>query len=123
MFGLLMILHQLLPSSAGHFLMYHTTGRLKGTLKVEGIIIRTDLFHALQVVDTFYFDGLERFPAFELTVVDVLAHHGMYSLKAALRGARIVIAIEPDPANFKLLSGNVSTAYSKRGPLEHRHIR
>ncbi len=63
--------------------MYHATDALKGTLNVEGIAITTDVFHAVQVVDTFYFNGLERFPAFELkkglNVIDVGAHHGMPS--------------------------------------------
>jgi FkbM family methyltransferase len=40
------------------------------------------------------------------TVIDVGAHIGCYSLRAARDGAR-VIAIEPDPANFNLLRGNV----------------
>jgi FkbM family methyltransferase len=39
-------------------------------------------------------------------VVDVGAHLGRYALRAAANGAR-VIAIEPDPTNFRLLERNV----------------
>ena len=40
-------------------------------------------------------------------MVDIGAHHGIYAIKAAIQGAT-VIAFEPNPDNFKLLSLNVA---------------
>lgn len=40
-------------------------------------------------------------------VMDCGAHVGTFSIKAARAGARIVVAIEPDPANCALLNRNV----------------
>lgn len=40
-------------------------------------------------------------------VVDIGAHHGIYAIKAAKQGAR-VIAFEPDPSNFKILNANIA---------------
>ena len=40
-------------------------------------------------------------------VVDVGAHHGIYAIKAARQGAR-VIAFEPNPDSFELLSSNIT---------------
>ncbi len=40
------------------------------------------------------------------TVVDIGAHIGRYALEAASKAA-IVIAVEPDPSNFKLLEQNI----------------
>lgn len=41
-------------------------------------------------------------------VVDVGAHIGAFSVFAALRGARRVLAYEPDPENFRLLAINAA---------------
>ena len=41
-----------------------------------------------------------------IIVVDVGAHYGFYSIKAASLGALKVIAIEPHPQNFQILSYN-----------------
>jgi len=40
-------------------------------------------------------------------VIDIGAHHGIYAIKAAKQGAR-VMAFEPNPSNFELLSLNIA---------------
>ena len=40
-------------------------------------------------------------------VMDCGAHVGTFTVKAAMAGARIVVAIEPDPTNYALLRRNV----------------
>ncbi|MCW4029801.1 MAG: FkbM family methyltransferase [Candidatus Bathyarchaeota archaeon] len=63
------------------------------------------------MIDTFFFDGLEKLNGFKLvkgiTVIDIGAHHGMYSLKAVMRGADSVVAVEPNPANYSFLKSNM----------------
>ena len=77
----------------------------------ETASIYTDFFHSVSFVDISL--GLPyELLGFDLKkgmkVVDVGAHHGIYSVKAALAGASGVVAIEPHPSNFRALKRNIA---------------
>jgi len=57
--------------------------------------------------EQFYFDLLDRLLHGEAVFVDVGAHLGGFTLRAARR-SRLVLAIEPDPRNYYYLIMNVS---------------
>jgi FkbM family methyltransferase len=73
--------------------------------------VLTDFFHAAAFVNMqfgipYEVDGFEVRSG--MRVVDVGAHHGIYSVKAALSGAVEVLAVEPHPENFAILLHNMA---------------
>jgi FkbM family methyltransferase len=81
-----------------------------GHMRFPDFVILTDFYSASNSIGIYLgsdelIDGFS--PQKGDVVVDIGAHHGSYAIKAARHGAR-VIALEPDPSNFKILSLNIA---------------
>ncbi|HVH15547.1 MAG TPA: FkbM family methyltransferase [Candidatus Angelobacter sp.] len=91
--------------SIGHVI----AGRSNLTVYMEGFFAQVrpgtndlaSLSGAIEPASSAWFDARR-----DDTVIDVGAHIGKYTLLAALRGSTVV-AIEPDPRNFSMLSNNI----------------
>ncbi len=76
----------------------------KNGLEIEALTNSIWMYHETWDKDSYGIAGLELSPG--MTVIDIGANHGFYSLYAASRGAR-VFAFEPSKITFDILVRNV----------------
>lgn len=82
----------------------------RGYMRFPNFVVLTDCASASNVLSIYlgsdeWIDGFS--PQEGDVVLDIGAHHGGYAIKAAKQGAT-VIAFEPEPSNFELLSSNIA---------------
>src|SRR2546426_5601878 len=110
-FAILYIIHRILPKRIRYDVLYRRTGSLHSYMISKTARIYTDFFHSVSFVDIslgFPYELLGFDLKKGMKIVDVGAHHGIYSIKAILVGASGVVAIEPHPSNFKALKRNIA---------------
>ena len=110
-FAILYIIHRILPKRIRYDVLYRRTGSLHSYMISKTARIYTDFFHSVSFVDIslgFPYELLGFDLKKGMKIVDVGAHHGIYSIKATMNGASGVVAIEPHPTNFKALKRNIA---------------
>jgi FkbM family methyltransferase len=109
-FAILYLVHRLAPSRF-RLVLFRRTGNLLGMMTGRDSRVLTDFFHAAAFVNMqfgipYEWDGFQVRSG--MRVLDVGAHHGIYSVRAALSGAVEVLAVEPHPENFVFLLHNMA---------------